>query len=213
MTDFLQVIKESVIHRKHKEIEALVRSAIDENVDLDSIINEALIPAMDEVGQQFTKNLIFVPEMLASAITMKKAMEIVKPLLKTDAGAAKGTIILATVKGDLHDIGKNLVAMMLEGAGFTVTDLGVDVTVDKVVAAVSAAAPCLLGMSALLTTTMPEMKKVIDELTAKGLREKVRVMIGGAPIDAAFSQRIGADGYGSNAAAAVDLARNLTAQL
>jgi 5-methyltetrahydrofolate--homocysteine methyltransferase len=141
---------------------------------------------------------------------MKKGLELLKPLLKGEGGS-RGRILMGTVKGDLHDIGKNLVIMMLEGAGFQVTDLGVDVTVESVVEKVREVQPDVLGLSALLTTTMPEMKRVIDELKSKGLREKVKVMVGGAPVDRKFADQIGADGYGKDAAGAVELARKLLA--
>ncbi|MDX1709151.1 MAG: cobalamin-dependent protein, partial [Desulfobacterales bacterium] len=154
------------------------------------------------------KSEIFVPEMLVSAVAMKKGLDIIKPLLKEDEEKAKGTVILCTVKGDQHDIGKNLVAMMLEGAGLEVIDLGVDVTVEMVVDKVREIQPQVLGLSALLTTTMPEMENVINLLQESGLRDKVKVMIGGAPVDAEFAGKIGADAYGEDAAEAVTLARN-----
>jgi methylmalonyl-CoA mutase cobalamin-binding domain/chain len=140
---------------------------------------------------------------------MKKGLEIVKPLLKEAESQSKGKVVLCTVKGDLHDIGKNLVAMMLEGAGLEVIDLGVDSTVDTVIARVKELQPEVLGMSALLTTTMPEMEKMLEALKTEGLRDKVKVMIGGAPVGADFATKIGADAYGEDAAEAVNLAREL----
>jgi corrinoid protein of di/trimethylamine methyltransferase len=208
MEKLLAEIKNSVVAGKHKEIEALVQKAIQEKADLDDLINRALIAAMDVVGDRFSKSEIFVPEMLVSAVTMKKGLDLVKPLLKEDGEQTKGTVVLCTVKGDLHDIGKNLVAMMLEGAGLEVIDLGVDVTVEKAVDKVYKIQPQVLGMSALLTTTMPEMENVINLLQDKGIREKVKVMIGGAPVDADFAKRIGADAYGEDAAEAVTIARS-----
>ena len=163
---------------------------------------------MDVVGEQFANSEIFVPEMLVSAVTMKKGLDIIKPLLQEGKGQSKGKIVLCTVRGDLHDIGKNLVAMMLEGAGFEVIDLGVDATVENVVDQVSKVQPQVVGLSALLTTTMPEMENVIHMLQTKGLRENVKVMIGGAPVDADFAARIGADAYGEDAAEAVKIARS-----
>jgi 5-methyltetrahydrofolate--homocysteine methyltransferase len=162
---------------------------------------------MDVVGDRFSKSEIFVPEMLVSAVTMKKGLNIIKPLLKENQQHAKGKVILCTVQGDLHDIGKNLVAMMLEGAGFEVIDLGVDTTVEKVVNKVAEISPQVLGLSALLTTTMPEMENVINVLQTRGMREKVKVMIGGAPVDAEFAEKIGADAYGKDAAEAVTIVR------
>jgi 5-methyltetrahydrofolate--homocysteine methyltransferase len=162
---------------------------------------------MDVVGTDFGSGKIFVPEMLVAALTMKFGLDIVKPRLAGGQIQSRGTVIMATVKGDLHDIGKNLVSMMLEGAGFKVLDLGVDLSVEKLIDQVKAIRPDILGLSALLTTTMPEMQKVIAELKTQGLRDKVKVLVGGAPLDRAFAEKIGADGYGANAAEAVELAR------
>ena len=213
MNETLHRIKEAVVNRQRKEIEALVEVAIDEGVDPKSIIDDGLIAAMDVVGQQFSDSDIFVPEMLVSALTMKLGLERVKPLLKSEATEPKGIIIMGTVKGDIHDIGKNIVLMMLEGAGFDAIDLGVDLTVEKVAERIEAIGPDLLGLSALLTTTMPEMERLIQELETKGLRDKLKVMVGGAPVSASFAEKIGADGYGSDAAEAVKLARRLIAEL
>ena len=208
MEKLLEEIKEKVIAGKHKEIEALVQKAIQDNANLDDLINQALIAAMDVVGDRFAKSEIFVPEMLVSAVTMKKGLDLIKPLLERDEEQTKGKVILCTVKGDQHDIGKNLVAMMLEGAGLEVIDLGVDVTVELVVDKIREIQPQVLGLSALLTTTMPEMENVISLLRESGLRDKVKVMIGGAPVDAEFAEKIGADAYGEDAAEAVTLARS-----
>jgi 5-methyltetrahydrofolate--homocysteine methyltransferase len=207
MEKLLEDIRNTVIAGKHKEIEALVQKAIQEKANLDDLINRALIAAMDAVGDRFAKSEIFVPEMLVSAVTMKKGLDIIKPLLKEDEEQTKGKVVLCTVKGDQHDIGKNLVAMMLEGAGLEVIDLGVDVTVEKVIDKVNEIQPQVLGLSALLTTTMPEMENVIKLLHDRGIREEVKVMIGGAPLDADFAERIGADAYGEDAAEAVMIAR------
>ena len=208
MGKLLEEIKKIVIDGKHKEIEALVQKAIREEADLDDIISRALIAAMDVVGEKFAKSEIFVPEMLVSAVTMKKGLDIIKPLLKGNEEQTRGKVILCTVKGDQHDIGKNLVAMMLEGAGLEVIDLGVDVTVEEVIDKVNDIQPQVLGLSALLTTTMPEMENVINLLRDRGIREKVKVMIGGAPVDADFAKNIGADAYGEDAAEAVTIARS-----
>jgi len=207
MTDYLEQIKNTIIGGKHKEIEALVGKTIESNADLEEIINNAMIAAMDVVGQKFAEGRIFVPEMLVSALTMKKGIDIIKPLLKGRETESRGTIIMCTVKGDIHDIGKNLVIMMLEGAGFNVIDLGVDLNVERLIQQVEDVKPEILGLSALLTTTMPEMKKVLETLESKGLRQHVKVMVGGAPLDRAFAEKIGADGYGKDAAEAVQLAR------
>jgi len=207
MGDHLDGIKEAVINGKHKEIEDLVKAAIEDGMKVHEIINDAMIVAMDVVGRRFAENQIFVPEMLVSAFTMKKGVDLIKPLLNGEETASKGTIIMCTVKGDIHDIGKNLVIMMLEGAGFHVIDLGVDLTVEKLIRKVEEIKPDILGLSALLTTTMPEMKNVIEALKSKGLRSRVKVMVGGAPVDAKFAEKIGADGYGKDAAEAVELVR------
>jgi 5-methyltetrahydrofolate--homocysteine methyltransferase len=210
MGDHLETIKNAVIGGKHAEIKTLVLDAIDAGLDPNRIINEALIPAMDVVGKDFGSGKIFVPEMLVSAVTMKTGVDILKPLLAGGQSQSRGTVIMATVKGDLHDIGKNLVTMMLEGAGFKVIDLGVDLSAEKLIEQVNSIRPDILGLSALLTTTMPEIQKVIAELKAQGLRDKVKVMVGGAPVDRTFAEKIGADGYGANAAEAVQLARRFS---
>jgi corrinoid protein of di/trimethylamine methyltransferase len=210
MVDHLNTIMGAVIGGKHGEIKGLVQQALAAGLDPGAIVNDALISAMDVVGKDFGAGKIFVPEMLVSAVTMKAGLEVVKPRLAGGESQSRGTIIMATVKGDLHDIGKNLVSMMLEGAGFKVMDLGVDLSVGKLIEQVKALNPDILGLSALLTTTMPEMQKVIGEMKAKGLRDKVKVMVGGAPLDRAFAEKIGADGYGSNATEAVELARRFT---
>lgn len=205
--DHIAKLKDTVVAGKHKEIEEMVRTALDEGVDINEIVNHALIGAMDIVGQQFSSGEIFVPEMLVSAVTMKKGLDIIKPLLKAEDTESRGTIIMCTVKGDLHDIGKNLVIMMLEGAGFNVIDLGVDSSVETVLQKIEEVKPNVLGLSALLTTTMPEMEKVIQEIKEKGIRNSIKVMVGGAPLDAGFAEKIGADAYGEDAAQAVQLAR------
>lgn len=206
----LEEIKEKVILGKFQEIEALVDKAVTDGLSMDSIINDALIAAMDVVGDRFGKGEIFVPEMLVSAKTMKTGLDILRPQLQADEGQFKGRVALCTVKGDLHDIGKNLVAMMLEGAGFEVIDLGVDTNVESVLQNIKEIHPHILGLSALLTTTMPEMQRVINELAEEGLRDQVKVMIGGAPISAEFARDIGADAFGKDAAEAVSIARRFT---
>jgi 5-methyltetrahydrofolate--homocysteine methyltransferase len=207
MAEHLDVIKNAVVGGKHSEINGLVQQALKAGLDPNAIINDALIAAMDVVGKDFGSGKIFVPEMLVAALTMKNGLAVVKPLMAGDQDQSRGTVITATVKGDLHDIGKNLVTMMLEGAGFKVIDLGVDLSVEKVLDKVKEIKPQVLGLSALLTTSMPEMKRVIEELEAQGIRKSLKVMVGGAPVDRTFAERIGADGYGANAAEAVELAR------
>jgi len=207
MDDHLGKITNAVISGDHKEIEDLVKAAIDDDIDLDKLINNTMIAAMNEVGRRFSEGEIFVPEMLVSALTMKRGLDLIKPLLKDEDIESKGTIIMCTVKGDIHDIGKNLVIMMLEGAGFKVIDLGVDLTVENLIKKIEEIKPDVLGLSVLLTTTMPEMRNVIETLKSKGLRDSLKVMVGGAPVDGAFAEKIGADGYGQDAAEAVELAR------
>jgi 5-methyltetrahydrofolate--homocysteine methyltransferase len=207
MRHHMDLIRDAVINGKHKEIEDLVRAATEDGVKPDTIINDAMIAGMDVVGKRFSQNQIFVPEMLVSAFTMQKGLNLIKPFLKGQETEPKGTIVICTVKGDIHDIGKNLVIMMLEGSGFRVIDLGVDITVEKLIQKVEEIKPTVLGLSALLTTTMPEMQRAIDELNARGLRDRVKVMIGGAPVNAAFAEKIGADAYGKDAAEAVEISR------
>ncbi|RLB28498.1 MAG: cobalamin-binding protein [Deltaproteobacteria bacterium] len=214
MGNHVDTIKEAVIAGKHKEIEELVKKAIKDKADLDAIINEGMIAAMDVVGQKFSRSEIFVPEMLVSAVTMKKGLDIIKPLLTKDASElSRGTIVMATVKGDIHDIGKNLVIMMLQGAGFNVIDLGVDIKTEDLIEKVADIKPDILGLSALITTTMLEIKNVIEGLKEKGLREKVKVMVGGAPVSMEFAQKVGADAYGKDAAEAVELARKFMSSM
>ena len=209
MSEQLDKIKEAIVGGQHNEIEALVQAALDATLAADQIVNQAMIPGMDVVGRKFSNNEIFVPEMLVAAVTMNKGLALLKPFLQQSGAESKGRIVMCTVKGDLHDIGKNLVIMMLEGAGFEVLDMGVDINVDSLIATVKEIKPDVLGLSALLTTTLPEMAKVIEALEANNIRDQVKVMIGGAPVDAAFSDKIGADGYGRDAAEAVQIARQL----
>ena len=173
------------------------------------ILNQGLIGAMDEVGRRFAEGDLFVPEMLVAAQAMKAGLELLRPHLSSADAKPRGTVVIGTVKGDLHDIGKNLVAMMMEGAGFKVVDLGVDVEPQKFAAAAREHNADCVALSALLTTTMPQMADMVAVLTESGMREKVKVMIGGAPVTAEFAQKIGADGYGEDAPAAVALARRL----
>ncbi len=204
---YLDQIKDAIINGKYKEIEGMVSQLIKDGVDLKQLIDEGMIAAMDVVGEKFANSEIFVPEMLVSAVTMQKGLDLVKPLLKGEETEPRGTIVMCTVKGDIHDIGKNLVNMMLEGAGFKIIDLGVDLSVDQLIERVTEIQPDILGLSALLTTSMPQMKKVIEALDDQGLRKTIKVMVGGAPVDKKFADAINADGYGADAAEAVKLAR------
>jgi methylmalonyl-CoA mutase cobalamin-binding domain/chain len=170
-----------------------------------------MIPAMDEMGRRFETGDCFVPELLIAARAMKAALELIRPLLAARGAEPVGRVLIGTIKGDLHDIGKNLVASMLEGAGFEVVDLGVDVGPDRVLAEMQTRKADLVALSALLTTTMPYMKTVIEELRKAGVREQVKVIVGGAPVTQRFADEIGADGYSDNANGAVSLARRLVA--
>ena len=209
MTDISKTISEMVVDGKFNDIEEKVQEAVDTGMDLNRLINEALISAMDVVGKRFSEGKIYVPEMLVSAKTMKLGLDIIKPLLQSDEITNRGTIVMGTVKGDLHDIGKNLVTMMMEGAGFKIIDVGVNVKIEDLVETLKKEKADILGLSALLTTTMPEMQNVIEVLKEAGLRNQVKVIIGGAPIDQVFADKIDADGYGKDAADAVRLAREL----
>ena len=188
---------------------AVTKEAISENIKPDEIINNQMIKAMEEIGRRFEVGEAFVPELLMSSRAMKGALELLKPLMKGDASQSLGKVVIGTVKGDLHDIGKNLVASMLEGCGFEVVNLGTDVSDEKFVSAAKDNNAQIVCMSALLTTTMTYMKSVIDALDAAGMRDRVKVMVGGAPITQQFADQIGADGYSSNANSAVAKAREL----
>ena len=212
MTDILETIKGMVVDGKFNDIEGEVQRAVDAGTDLNLLINDALISAMDIVGKKFADGVIYVPEMLVSATTMKRGLDIIKPLLQSGEIQNRGTIVMGTVKGDLHDIGKNLVTMMMEGAGFKIIDLGVDVKIENLVETLKKEKADILGLSALLTTTMPEMQNVIEVLEEAGLRDQVKVIVGGAPIDQVFADTIGADGFGKDAVEAVQLARKLMSE-
>jgi 5-methyltetrahydrofolate--homocysteine methyltransferase len=191
------------------KIPLLVQQGLDQGLAPKEILDNGLVAGMDEVGKLFKCGEIFVPEVLTSADAMQAGLQVLRPHLMASGTKLAGKIVIATVKGDLHDIGKNLVAMMCEGAGFEVIDLGFDVDPAQFVEAVKQHRPDIVGMSALLTTTMRAMALTIQALQEAGLRDTVKVMVGGAPVDAAFAQRIGADGYGSNAPSAVELAKSL----
>ncbi len=185
----------------------LVRSALGQGLAPKDILDNGLIVGMNEVGARFKRGDMFVPEVLMAAKTMQAGMEVLRPLLAAAGAKMAGKIVMGTVKGDLHDIGKNLVAMMCEGAGFEVIDLGFNVPPETIIDAVKKHQPDIVGMSALLTTTMRAMGHTIKALEEAGLRDNVKVMVGGAPVDAAFAERIGADGYGSNAVAGAETAK------
>jgi corrinoid protein of di/trimethylamine methyltransferase len=199
----------AIVDGNAKAAAAVTKEAVEANVDPQTLLTDYMIPAMDEVGARFEANECFVPELLISARAMKAGMEIIRPLLLGQAIEPAGRVVVATVQGDLHDIGKNLVATMLEGGGFQIVDIGTDVSPDKLIDAVQAHQPQIVALSALLTTTLPSMKRMLDRLVQDGLRAGVKVMIGGAPVTQDFADEIGADGYSDNAAGAVTLARQL----
>lgn len=207
----LEKLREAVIEGDWKIAAAMTRTAIAARVAPLTIVAGYLVPAMDEVGRRFDCEEYFVPEMLLSARAMKASMEIVRPLLTATGAEPVGRVVIGTVKGDLHDIGKNLVSSMLEGGGFEVIDLGTDVTAERFIEAATMYRANLVALSTLLTVTMPSMKTTIDAFRSTGLREKVKIMVGGAPITQQYADAIGADGYGESAGAAVALARKLVA--
>lgn len=207
----LNVLFDSIVAGKLEPAVAVTRQAIEEGMEPQTIINDYMIKAMEEIGGRFQEGRAYVPELLMAARAMKGPLELLKPLLKGDDSASAGKIVIGTVKGDLHDIGKNLVASMLEGCGFEVMNLGVDIPAEKFIAAMKEMNANILCMSALLTTTMSYMKEVIDALEKEGMRNQVKVMIGGAPVNAQFAEQIGADGYSSNANEAVTKAKELLA--
>jgi len=205
----LEAIKEQLIDGQVEEVKGLVQTAIDEAVPVERILKDGLISGMEVVGERFKQDEIFVPEVLLAAQAMRAGMSLLEPLLLKAGVKSLGRIVLGTVKGDVHDIGKNLVGTMLKGSGFEVIDLGVGVPPEKFVEAVNAGSVAIVGMSALLTTSMPMMDTTIKALKAAGVRERVKVMIGGAVITQDYANKIGADGYAQNAPTAVDKAKEL----
>ena len=206
MDDYKQLY-EAILNGNSKISKEVTQQALDKNADPQMLVQEYMIPAMNEVGRRYEANEYFVPELLIAARAMKASLELIRPLLTKQGAQPAGRVVIGTVKGDLHDIGKNLVAAMLEGSGFEVIDLGVDVPPEKFTAAAKDNNASLVAMSALLTTTMGSMKSTIEALRSAGVRDKVKIMIGGAPITQKYADEIGADGYSSNANSAVALAR------
>lgn len=207
--DLIQNIYREVVDGNQKAAKEAVQAALDANIAADVILSDGLIAAMGEVGSLFEQGEYFVPEMLVSAKSMQEGLNLLRPFLVAQGVEPIGKVVMGTVKGDLHDIGKNLVSMMLEGAGFEVIDLGTDTSPEKFIDAINQHQPQLMGMSAMLTTTMPNMRHVITALETAGMREKVKVMVGGAPITESFARQIGADGYAPDASRAVTLAKSL----
>ena len=202
---------ESVVEGDATTTTQEIQRLLDQGDAPSDILENHLIPAMAEVGERFDNNEFFVPELLVAARAMQEGMKILNPLLKASGVEKRGRVVIGTVKGDLHDIGKNLVGSMLEGGGFEVVDLGVDVSPERFVEAAKEKTGTIVGLSALLTTTMPNMRDTISALEKEGLRNQVRVMIGGAPVTQTYAEEIGADGYSENANAAVALAKSLVA--
>jgi 5-methyltetrahydrofolate--homocysteine methyltransferase len=209
MTDLLEKIASNLYEGEDEEVAALVQQALDQGMDPHEILQGGLIAGMDEVGKDFKADILYMPEVLIAARAMHAGMDVLRPLLAESDLTGAGKYLIGTVEGDLHDIGKNLVRMMLEGAGFETVDLGKDVSPETFVTAVREHQPKILGLSALLTTTMPAMRDTIEALEEAGLRGSVKIMVGGAPVTAAFAEEIGADAYGPDAASAVDIAREL----
>jgi 5-methyltetrahydrofolate--homocysteine methyltransferase len=208
----IEELKQAIIDGKAPLAKELTERGLSEGIKPSEFFPKAIIPAMDEVGRRMRDCEYFIPEVLIAARAARTASDLLRPLLVGDeAVRSAGTVVLGTVKGDLHDIGKNIVAMMLESAGFKIVDLGVDVPPEKILNAVREHNANVVALSALLTTTMVNMKGVIEALVSSGLRDKVKVLVGGAPVTEAWANSIGADGYGKDAPAAVDLARRVVA--
>ena len=205
----LESLYEAILKGKLDVAKAVTTEAIAENVDPQEIINGYMSRAMEDIGKRFEEGKAFVPELLMAARAMKGALDLLKPRMKGAASHRLGKVVIGTVKGDLHDIGKNLVASMLEGCGFEVINLGTDISSEKFITAIKENQAQILCLSALLTTTMNYMQEVIDALEKTGIRQEVKVMIGGAPVSESFARQIGADGYSDNANAAVTLAKSL----
>lgn len=212
MDELLSDIRQGILDGNAPLVKQKVQAAIDASIPPATIMNDGMVAAMAEVGRLFEEGEYFVPEMLIAARAMKEGLALLRPLLKAADVKPAGRVVACTVRGDLHDIGKNLVCMMLEGAGFEIVDLGVDVAPEKIVETVQSGGIDIVALSALLTTTMPHMADVINQLNAAGLRERVKVMVGGAPVTDAFARQIGADGFAPDASQAANLAKTLVAR-
>lgn len=206
----LNRLNQAILEGDAKTAAAVTREALDGGVDPVVLIQQHMVPAMDEVGRLYEAEEYFVPELLLAARAMKASLELLRPLLAASGAEPAGRVVIGTVKGDLHDIGKNLVGSMLEGGGFEVIDLGADVAPDKFIEAIQTRGARIVCLSALLTVTMPSMKKTIEALKEAGVRDQVKVLVGGAPVTQQFAEEIGADGYGETANAAVALARRFS---
>lgn len=209
MSDNLTAIYQSVLEGQSKDTVEKIKDALEEGIDAETILNKGMVSAMSEVGKLFEEGEYFVPEMLISARAMQEGLAVLKPALSKADVQSSGKVVIGTVTGDLHDIGKNLVGMMLEGAAFEVIDLGTDVPPQKFVDAIKATNAQVVAISALLTTTMNNMKMVIEAINAAGLRKQVKIIVGGAPLSPQFAESIGADGYSADASKAVTLVKKL----
>lgn len=208
MDTFQEIIKK-IEKGDANAIKSLVEKAVADNITANDILNNGLVKGMSNIGEKFKNNEVYIPEVLIAARAMKAGLDIIKPLLAEAKTESKGKIAIGTIKGDLHDIGKNIVCIMLEGAGYDVIDLGIDLPKEKFIEAVQKDGVDILGLSALLTTTMSYMKEIIDAVDQSGLKDKVKVIIGGAPITQAYADEINADGYAPDAATAVDVVKQL----
>jgi corrinoid protein of di/trimethylamine methyltransferase len=208
---YAEVLYDAIVNGDSKAAKAATEQLLAAKTDPMEIVTKSMVPAMDEVGRRFEHEEYFVPELLLSARAMKSSLELVRPLLAATGAEPAGRVVIGTVKGDLHDIGKNLVASMLEGGGFEVVDLGADVPPERFVDAARSHKADIVCLSALLTVTMPSMRKTIEAFREAGLRDRVRILIGGAPVTSKFAEEIGADAYGETARTAVELARKMVA--
>ena len=207
--ELLERMSEELQKGNYREVPNLVQEALKVHIPPSKILSDGLVAGMDVVGEKFRRNELFIPEVLISAKAMHAGMEVLRPKLVESGAKPAGKVVIGTVKGDLHDIGKNLVGMLMEGAGYQVIDIGIDIPSEKFVEAVKAHQPQVVGLSALLTTTMPRMKEVIESLREAGIRNQVKVMVGGAPVTEKFAQDIGADAYAPDAASAAEKVRQL----
>ncbi len=203
----MKEIQEFLIEGNAEKVKELVKSALDSNISPKEILDNGLIAGMDVVGRRFKNNEIFIPEVLIAAEAMNEALELIEPHLARCGVQPKGKVVVGTVKGDLHDIGKNLVTMMLKGAGFSVVDCGIDAAPQKFIDKIKVENATIVALSCLITTSMPSMAQTIEELKKQDIRDRVKIMVGGAPITQGFADQIGADGYGKDAASAVTLAK------
>ena len=207
------LLYEAILKGNLQQAVQVTQEAIEANIDPQKLINEQMIKAMETIGDRFEKQQAFVPELLMAARAMKGSLDLLRPLLAGSSDQKTDKIVIGTVKGDMHDIGKNLVASMLEGCGFEIINLGVDVSAEKFIETVKSSGAKLVGLSALLTTTMTTMKEIVDAFNASGIRDQVKIMVGGAPVSQQFADSIGADGYSNNANTAVALAKKLVSSM